>query len=168
MKRVHVVGRKNSGKTTLIVELVRELVRRGCKVGTIKHSSHRHEVDIPGKDSHLHRQAGGRPAALVSRTMTAVFMPTADGEEVYNQLAPHYAGCDLVIVEGGLDSPSPKIEMWRHEIAGEPLALQRSDIAAVVSDDPVAGNVPCWPRSDVRRVADLLLDLAGIAGHAST
>lgn len=166
MKRVHVVGRKNSGKTTLIVELVRELVGRGYRVGTIKHSSHRHEVDVPGKDSHLHRQAGGRPAALVSRTMTAVFLPTEDGEEVYGQLAPHYAGCDLVVVEGGLDSSAPKVEMWRREIAEEPLALQRGDIAAVVTDDRLEGSVPRWARSDVGRIADLLLDLAGLVGRS--
>ena len=36
MKRLHVIGGKNHGKTTLIVELVRELARHGVPVGTIK------------------------------------------------------------------------------------------------------------------------------------
>ena len=57
-------SKKNDrGKTTLLIELVEELTRRGVRVGTIKHSSHSHELDTPGKDSFRHRQAGATPAA---------------------------------------------------------------------------------------------------------
>ncbi|MEK7750140.1 MAG: molybdopterin-guanine dinucleotide biosynthesis protein MobB, partial [Planctomycetota bacterium] len=37
---ISIVGRSNSGKTTLIVKLVKELKSRGYKVATIKHSHH--------------------------------------------------------------------------------------------------------------------------------
>ena len=161
MKRVHVVGVKNSGKTTLIEELVRELVRRGYRVGTIKHSSHRHDVDVPGKDSHRHGLAGGCPAALVTADSVGVFFPAPPGQEVYEELAPWYAACDLVIVEGGLDARAPKVEVWRRGLAGVPLAAGRSDIAAVVTDEAVEIAVECWPRSSVSHVADGVLTLAG-------
>ena len=65
--RIHVVGRRNHGKTTLLVELVEELCRRGLRVGTLKHSSHTHELDTPGKDSHRHRLAGLNAAVRASR-----------------------------------------------------------------------------------------------------
>ena len=58
MKRVHVIGGKNHGKTTLIMDLIRELTARGLQVGTIKHTHHKHELDIPGKDSYRHRESG--------------------------------------------------------------------------------------------------------------
>ena len=46
---VAVVGRHNSGKTTLIERLIAELVGRGLDVGSIKHHSHRgFDIDIPG------------------------------------------------------------------------------------------------------------------------
>ena len=56
---VAVVGRHNSGKTTLIVKLIAELTRRGIDVGSVKHH-HRtgFEFDVPGKDSYRHREAG--------------------------------------------------------------------------------------------------------------
>ena len=60
MRRLHVLGRKNHGKTTLVAELVAELTRRGWRIGTIKHTHHHHELDTPGKDSWMHRQAGAR------------------------------------------------------------------------------------------------------------
>ena len=60
---VAVVGRHNSGKTTLIERLIAELVGRGLDVGSIKHHSHRgFDIDIPGKDSYRHRAAGASPS----------------------------------------------------------------------------------------------------------
>ena len=45
-----IVGRSNSGKTTLLEKLIRELTGRGRRIGTIKHHFHGPvEVDIPGK-----------------------------------------------------------------------------------------------------------------------
>ncbi len=57
MNFVHIVGHQNNGKTKLIVELIKEMTCRGLRVGTLKHSNHDHELDIPGMGSFLHRQA---------------------------------------------------------------------------------------------------------------
>ncbi len=40
MKIIAVVGTKNTGKTTLVTKIVKELVERGFEVGTIKYSHH--------------------------------------------------------------------------------------------------------------------------------
>ena len=42
-------------KTTLLKALIPLLKGRGLRVGVIKHSHHRFEIDQPGKDSHTHR-----------------------------------------------------------------------------------------------------------------
>ena len=39
-----VVGRSNAGKTTLIVKMIAELVRRDYRVATIKHNRHGFEI----------------------------------------------------------------------------------------------------------------------------
>jgi molybdopterin-guanine dinucleotide biosynthesis adapter protein len=161
MKRVHVVGCKNSGKTTLIVELVSELTARGYRVGTIKHSSHRHELDVPGKDSHRHRLAGGSPAAAITETMIALHLPLHAGESAYTLLERHYEECDLVLVEGGLDSTAPKVEVWRRVMGNKAIARERDDVVAVVTDDAVEVDVPCWPRSNVSELADRIVALTG-------
>jgi molybdopterin-guanine dinucleotide biosynthesis protein len=62
---VSVVGRKNSGKTTLVVALLAELTRRGRRVASIKHGHHAFETDQPGRDSWRHFQEGGAEATLM-------------------------------------------------------------------------------------------------------
>jgi len=161
-RRLHIVGRRNHGKTTLIAELVREFCRRGIRVGTIKHSCHAHDLDTPGKDSHRHRQAGAQPAAIVTRDLIGVFLPRPE-EPLYERLEPLFADCHLVIVEGNIDAPGLKIEVWRSAAGNTCLAAERADILAVVSDDRPALRVPIWPRGDIVTLADRVFALANEA-----
>ncbi|MCA9121184.1 MAG: molybdopterin-guanine dinucleotide biosynthesis protein B [Planctomycetaceae bacterium] len=167
MKRIHIIGRKNSGKTTLIVDLVRELTSLGHHVGTIKHTHHHHELDTPGKDSHQHREAGARVVGILSPGMKAVFQPTDRGEaestDRYDSLAPMYTGCKVVLVEGDLQTTARKIEVWRACVTKAPLASSDSTISAVVTDDDVSLSVPTWSRSDISRLAERLLEIAGLS-----
>jgi len=153
MQRVHIVGRKNHGKTTLITDLVREFSSRGLRVATIKHTPHRHELDTPGKDSHAHRASGAAAAGIISPAMSAVFLPhdpapseaaydAEDKEARYAQLAPMMAGCDLVLVEGHSQTDAPKLEVWRAEQTTEPLAAANDSILAIVTDDEIGGELP--------------------------
>ena len=66
MQVMGIVGWKNSGKTTLVVELVRVLTARGLRVATIKHAHHEFDIDQPGKDSYLHRAAGAADVIVSS------------------------------------------------------------------------------------------------------
>ena len=63
---VSVVGKSDSGKTTLIEKLVPELTRRGYRVATVKHDMHGFEVDREGKDSWRHKQAGAHTVVIAS------------------------------------------------------------------------------------------------------
>lgn len=161
MRRIHIVGRRNHGKTTLIVELIGELRRRGLRVGTVKHSCHRHDLDSPGKDSYRHRQAGGQPAAIVTQDLVGVFLPRPS-TCVYARLQPLFADCQLVVVEGDIESRAVKVEVWRAAVGGTPLAAERTDIAAVVSDDPLAIDLPVCPRGDPAQLADLVCTLVDL------
>jgi molybdopterin-guanine dinucleotide biosynthesis protein B len=160
-RRIHIVGRKNSGKTTLVCDLVRELTRRGLKVATVKHTHHRHELDTPGKDSHQHRVAGAAAVGIVSPQMTAIFTPMdreERGDERYSQFETAFAGCDLILVEGDLQAAAPRIEVWRSISIEAPYAAFDSKILAVVSDDGVTDvNCPVWPRHPLSEIADRIL-----------
>lgn len=162
MKRLHIVGRKNSGKTTLICELVEEFTRRGHRVGTIKHTYHDHEVDVPGKDSHRHRTSGASPACFVTRETTAIFVPSIEGDDLYATLDSIYADCDFVLVEGHLSSAGTKVEVWCATMTEPPLCLKHGDICALVTDDANDASVNRWPRSDIGTIADRVLDLVNI------
>lgn len=160
MKLLHIVGRKNHGKTALVVDLVAEFCRRGLRVGTIKHSSHAHDLDKPGTDSYRHRQAGAVAAAIVTPELLGVFVRRRQAD-FYHRLSPLYAECDLVLVEGDIEHSAPKIEVWRAGLGTRPLAPERGDILAIVTDDPVEVAIPIWPRSDVAGLADRILRAAG-------
>jgi molybdopterin-guanine dinucleotide biosynthesis protein MobB len=166
LRRIHIIGRKNSGKTTLVVELVEELTRRGFSVGTIKHTSHRHELDTPGKDSHRHREAGARLVGVLSRNLAAVFRPLdREDQEVdpYEALSASFAECDLVLVEGDSSTAMTKVEVWRAAARHDPVAAEDGTIRAVITDDQPDVEVPLWPRSDRAALADRILELVGLS-----
>jgi molybdopterin-guanine dinucleotide biosynthesis protein MobB len=158
MKRLHIIGGKNHGKTTLIVELVQEFSRRGLPVGTIKHTHHHHELDVPGKDSYRHRQAGARVVGILSPSMTAAFLSVdendSDGKERYASFASLFERCRLVLVEGDSQTTAPKIEVWRSVLGTPPLASRDRSILAIVTDDACLAPAIVLPRGDVAGVVD--------------
>ncbi len=166
---LHIIGQRNHGKTTLVVELLEEL--RGREVngqrlrpGSIKHSGHRHPLDRPGKDSYRHQEASGGPSAIITPDRLAIFRPNEGIEDPYELLSPNFADCDLVIVEGDASrAKALKVEVWRAGLNTRPLAVERDDIVALVTDDAVDVAIPRWPRNDVPRLADQILSLLGLA-----
>ncbi len=162
MKRIHIIGRKNHGKTTLIVDLLREYSRRGVRVGCIKHSPHRHELDSPGKDSHRHRAAGAQPAAIITPDLLGIYLAPG-GADPYGLMASLFAGCDLVLVEGDVEASAPKVEVWRQQIGGDCLAAARDDVLAVISDDRAEVRVPVLARRDLETLSYRIMDMAGPA-----
>lgn len=155
MKRLHVVGGKNHGKTTLIADLLKELLQRGVAVGTIKHTHHHHELDVPGKDSHRHRVAGANVVGILSPSMDAIFLPNNGGEgDRYELFAPMFESCHLVLVEGDSTTSAPKIEVWRGSMGTNPLCPRDSSIMAVVTDDELPTNTLVLPRGDMPGLAD--------------
>lgn len=162
MKRVHIIGGKNHGKTTLVTELLQEFTARNLRVGTIKHTHHEHELDTPGKDSHRHREAGASVIGILSLRMNALFWPPEQCPDVaeqnrYEQFAPMYAQCDLVIVEGDTLADGVKVEVWRAALNTRPYAEQDASISAVITDDQLSLKTPNWPRSNVSTLADKML-----------
>ena len=159
-KRIHIVGRKNSGKTGLIVELVSFLTDLGYCVGTIKHTHHCHELDTPGKDSFRHCAAGAKVVGIMSPRMLAVFQPAdrpQNTDSSYSTIMAMCKQCDVVLVEGDSQVDAPKIEVWRKVISTLPLAAEDGSIVAVVSDDELELATTRWSRTDIRVLADWIL-----------
>jgi molybdopterin-guanine dinucleotide biosynthesis adapter protein len=167
MHRIHIIGRKNSGKTTLVCDLIRHYRAQGLKVGSAKHTHHHHELDTPGKDSYRHRVAGAHAVGIVAPAMNAVFWPTAEPDEAsetterqrtYQQFDALLADCDVVLVEGDQHTDATKVEVWREETQQRPLAETMPTIALVVTDDPLPGH-ETQPRWDLAALADRILAL---------
>ena len=107
------IGRKNSGKTTLLEKLIGVLSKRGLSIASVKHHGHpEFDIDIPGRDSYRHRMAGARSATILSDTRFAQVVELSQPlscESVIEQLS----GFDLVLVEGFRESNIDHIELFR-------------------------------------------------------
>ena len=136
---VSVVGKKNSGKTTLVVALVRELVRRGHRVMTIKHGAHAFEMDQKGRDTWRHMHEGGAERVVMETPGSRILIAKTDAEAGPRELATRFLGdAHFVVVEGFKQSDLPKIEVYRHAVHPAPLYdAGQSDAAnylAIVTD----------------------------------
>jgi molybdopterin-guanine dinucleotide biosynthesis protein MobB len=166
---VCIIGKKNSGKTTLVVALASELSRRGWRVATIKHGHHDFEMDHTGRDSYRHFHEGGAEASIMCGEGKIGLVMRIEGEPDPTRLVEEFyagRGYDLVLVEGFKMGALPKIEIFRREAHRHPVydpadAENAARFLAVLTDAP--GFDAPFPvilldpfAEHVRTVADLL------------
>jgi len=149
VKVLCIVGRSNSGKTTLIENVTPILKRRGLKVLVIKHAKE-FEIDREGKDSwRIFRS--GVDVVITSREKTAFIGRIEDDLDALIEIfKDHY---DLILTEGFGNSDYPKIAVLKDEND-----LKRfKNVVAVVADFDVDFE-PRFNRSDYKGVADFIMN----------
>ncbi len=153
---VCVVGRSDTGKTTLIERLIPVLVKRGYKIGTLKHDVHGFEMDKEGKDTWRHKKAGAR-ATLISSSTRIGFISDVDEElDPFQLVRKFFADVDLIIAEGYKRTTLPKIEVHRDEISKELLCLPQENLIALVSDTKRLPQVPTVKWDEIEKLADII------------
>ncbi|MBE9531570.1 MAG: molybdopterin-guanine dinucleotide biosynthesis protein B [Proteobacteria bacterium] len=161
---ISIVGLSGSGKTTLLERLIRELKWRGLNVGTIKHSSHPHPMDMPGKDSWRHRKAGAERTLFVGPS-SLQYVADLEGETTPKTLADTYMnGLDVVLVEGFLTEEGDKIEVVRSERSTKPICVPGK------SEDGVGGLLAIMSDLDAQALGSPgvdILDLDDVEGLAN-
>lgn len=168
---VCIVGKKNSGKTTLAVALLAEMKRRGFRVASIKHGHHAFETDQPGRDSWRHYNEGEAEATIMAGEGKIALVMRMEGEPDPRQLVRDFytgRGYHLVLIEGYKQGPFPRIEVFRRAVHDRPLhdlATPDPLLTAIVTDDPdLTCSVPvvhleaAAPHAHVAAVADLVME----------
>jgi len=153
---ISIVGKSESGKTTLIEKLIPELKRRGYRIGVIKHAFHEFEFDKPGKDSWRHRAAGA-DTVLVAAPGSIVMVKNAQGETL-NELEGYFRDMDLVLTEGFKHGHKPQIEIFRKERHQHPLSAGNSNLVALVTNADIDLKVPKFGLEDIVPLVDLIED----------
>jgi molybdopterin-guanine dinucleotide biosynthesis protein B len=151
---ISLVGKSGVGKTTALERIIRELKRRGYRVGTVKHDTHGFDVDKPGKDSWRHAQAGS-DAVVISGPQKLAVIRQLDAEMPLDEIVPLMGDVDLVITEGYKRGDKPKIEVTREE-RGTELLCAAEELIGLLADYPVDMPVPQFALDDAAGVADLL------------
>ncbi len=164
MRLYGVTGWKNSGKTTLVEKLVRNMTERGFSVSTIKHAHHDFDVDRPGKDSHRHREAGASQVLVSSARRWALMTELRDAPEPsLEELCASIAPVDLVLVEGFKRDRHPKLEARRIATGQDLIANGDGSIEAVASDGPLPGlALPVFDLDDVDGISQFILSRVGL------
>jgi molybdopterin-guanine dinucleotide biosynthesis protein B len=121
VRRLQIVGRKKSGKTSLVCRLIPLLRARGLRVGSIKHSAHPHSLDREGSDSWRHREAGAEITLGITAATVSVHLPLpGDDAALESLIERELGGLDLVLIEGWSDRRGPKIEVVPADAEGRP------------------------------------------------
>jgi molybdopterin-guanine dinucleotide biosynthesis protein B len=151
---VSIVGKSNSGKTTLLEKLISELKRRGYRVATVKHDTHGFEVDQPGKDTWRLAQAGA-DAVVISSSDKLALIKRVRQEQSLAEIAALVGEADIILTEGYKRGPAPKIEVSRRAISTE-LLCTVGELVAIASDQRFPLPVPQFDLDDAVGLADLL------------
>ena len=153
---VSFIGKKKSGKTTVVLGVIGELQSRGYRVAALKHDTHGFEVDVPGTDSYRFREAGAAVVGISSPDKY-VWLNTVEEERPLEDLVAQIGEpVDLVITEGFKKQDAPKIEVSRRARSSE-LVSTPDELIGITSDQTFPDYpVPQFALDDFRGLADLI------------
>ena len=143
-----------TGKTTLMERVIRELAKKGVRVGVVKHDGHDFDIDHPGKDSYRHAQAGAQTVVIASAQKTAVIEQAGSTLE---QCVCRIQNADVILVEGFKHAAIPRIGLCRKE-TGKGFTEEPNSFIAVVTDDTdTQTDVPRFSFQDAAGIADFII-----------
>lgn len=154
MRAVGIVGYKNSGKTTLVIALARELIERGHRVGTIKHASG--GLDFSEGDTAKHRAVVGQVGAVSPGESAIFYRGVRSLEEILSHI-----DADFVLIEGFKDEKTfPKVVCLSGRDEDRAL-FDGLALCAVGSEIPTGIGVPVFdPERELGAIADLVEEQA--------
>ncbi len=159
---ISIVGKSNAGKTTLVEKLVPWLVKRGLKVGTIKHDVHGFEMDRPGKDSYRHKHSGAAATIISSPNQIGMVMDADHDHTILEVVERFYGHLDLIVTEGYKRESWPKIEIHRKELQRPLLATPDEGLIGLVTDEPMDVDVPHFGLDDGEALAAFVAEYYGL------
>ena len=159
---ISIVGKSDVGKTTMLEKLLPELVRRGLKIGTVKHDVHGFSIDHEGKDSYRHKQAGSS-ISLISSPWKIGMVRDVDHDHTLAELRDLLlSDMDLIVTEGYKRESWPKVEIHRKALARPLIATPDEGLIAVVADEQMDAPVPHFDLDDPGSLADFLIEHFGL------
>jgi molybdopterin-guanine dinucleotide biosynthesis adapter protein len=161
MKVIGLAGWSGAGKTTLLTRVIPHLLGEGLRVSVVKHAHHHFDVDVPGKDSWVHRQSGATEVLVSSARRWALMHELRGASEPrLPDLLARMSRVDLVIVEGFKSEPHRKIEV--HRLANGKAMLYPDDpgIVGIATDATVETALPLAQLDDIPAVAAMMQKFA--------
>ena len=158
MKVIGLAGWSGAGKTTLLARVIPLLLGNGVRISVIKHAHHHFDVDVPGKDSWVHRQSGATEVLVSSANRWALMHELRGAVEPrLPELLKKMSPVDLIVVEGFKSESHRKIEVHRAANGKPHLFPDDSAIAGIATDAAVETALPVAHLDDIAAVAAMML-----------
>jgi len=158
MKVIGLAGWSGAGKTTLLTRVIPHLLKDGLRVSVIKHAHHAFDVDIPGKDSWRHREAGATEVLVSSSERWALMHELRGAEEPrLPELLARMSRVDLVVIEGFKRELHRKIEVYRAANGKPFLFPDDPGVVGIATDTAVETTLPTAHLDDIEAIAAMML-----------
>jgi len=156
-KVIGIVGWKDVGKTFVVTEIIKLLVQKGYKVGSIKHAHHNFDIDHQGTDSYKHRKSGSSEVIISSSKRWAKISENNNKKEKnLNELLKEFNDIDVAIVEGFKKENYPKIEIVSQD--SKIINNDINNVVAIVADNIMESNIPVFKKNDVESLTQFIID----------
>ena len=156
-KVIGIVGWKDVGKTYFATKIIKLLVNKGYKVGSIKHAHHDFDIDQPGTDSFKHRKAGSSEVIISSSKRWAKIIENKNKmEKNLIELLEEFQNIDIAVVEGFKKENHPKIEIIEKKSKNTNNEIK--NIVAIVSDGINESNIPVFKKNDIESLVKFIIE----------
>lgn len=149
---LHIVGNKNTGKTSLMKFLIEKFAERGLKVGAFKHTSHNHPLDKVGSDSDQLRKAGAFPTSFSTPEGIAAIFQNPEEDARIKLLSRIYWDCDIVLIESFRKAEGPKIALIDSLADAEEL----DNVIGLVCKNEITSVLPVFRPNDGKLIEFIL------------
>jgi len=151
-----VIGYSNAGKTRCVVGLIASLSRRGYRIASAKHCHQGFDLDVRGKDSWQHKEAGAVMTIMAGKSRVGI---VSDSEPLVplRQLAERYVHhADLLLAEGYGWEPNPKILVLSKDSFEQERPHVPDFLFALVGNKQVASSLPQFTFEELDQLALLI------------
>ena len=155
-KIIGITGWKDVGKTYYASLIIKLLVKKGYKVGSIKHAHHDFDIDKQGTDSFKHREAGSSQIIISSSKRWAKITENNNAnEKSLDELIKELHNVEIIVVEGFKKDNHPKIEILTKGINNRNKATK--NIIAIVSNDLKDNTTPVFKENDIENLVEFII-----------
>jgi molybdopterin-guanine dinucleotide biosynthesis protein MobB len=125
-------GVSNTGKTTLIVNLIQRLTRDGFRIATIKKTDKSISIDKQGSDTWKHSQAGADLVVFSSEKETDFILKRSIDIDAILHHIVGFGLFDIIFIEGASDPRIPKIKVGKIKTRENTVMTYNGDINTVL------------------------------------
>jgi molybdopterin-guanine dinucleotide biosynthesis protein MobB len=127
-----VYGKSETGKTTLIEQLVARLTKEGFQVATVKQTNKAISMDTMNKDTWRHHRAGAHLVVFSSRSETNFLLEQPlNTSEILRRITA-FGTFDIILIEGADDPSIPKIQIGPVKKRSNTIALYKQNLEEIL------------------------------------